>query len=54
MRSLVQKFAADRSGATAIEYELIAVLISTAVIAGATKIGINLSVVFTTVDSGFK
>lgn len=43
MKSLVQKFIANESGATAIEYGLIAALIAVVVIAAVTKLGTNLS-----------
>jgi pilus assembly protein Flp/PilA len=39
MKALLNRFAKSESGSTAIEYSLIAVLISIAVIAGATAIG---------------
>ena len=40
------KFLKDESGATAIEYGLIASLIAVAIIAGATSLGSNLSASF--------
>jgi len=39
MQTLIKKFVADESGATAIEYGLIAALIAVAMIAGATQLG---------------
>jgi pilus assembly protein Flp/PilA len=39
MPRLLLRFAQDRSGATAIEYGLIATLISVAIVAGATALG---------------
>ena len=39
MKNLVAKFASDESGATAIEYGLIAALIAVAMIVGATQVG---------------
>lgn len=39
MRMVLAKFICDESGATAIEYGLIAALISVALIAGATTLG---------------
>ena len=39
MQNLIAKFAKDESGATAIEYGLIAALIAVAMIAGATALG---------------
>ena len=39
MKNLASRFVSDESGATAIEYGLIAVLIGVAIIAGATALG---------------
>ncbi len=39
IRKLLVRFAQDRSGATAIEYGLIATLISVAIVGGATALG---------------
>jgi len=44
---LFARFAQDESGATAIEYGLIAALISVAIIAGATLLGNQLGALFT-------
>ena len=46
MKSLLTRFAKDESGATAIEYGLIATLIAVAIIVGATALGTQLNVVF--------
>lgn len=46
MISLMKRFARDDSGATAIEYGLIAALISVALIAGATTLGTKLNATF--------
>lgn len=46
MKTLFARFAKDESGATAIEYGLIATLISVAIIAGATVLGGKLNSVF--------
>ena len=46
MTKLFQRFLKDESGATAIEYGLIAALISVAIIAGATTLGNTLSATF--------
>ncbi|MDR7143770.1 MULTISPECIES: Flp family type IVb pilin [unclassified Rhizobium] len=46
MTKLVSRFLKDESGATAIEYGLIAALISVALIAGATSLGTNINNVF--------
>lgn len=48
MQNLVARFIEDESGATAIEYGLIAALISVALIGGATTLGQNISAKFTT------
>ena len=46
MKNLVTRFAGDESGATAIEYGLIATLIGVAIIVGATALGTQLNAVF--------
>ncbi len=46
MTKLVSRFLKDESGATAIEYGLIAALISVALITGATTLGSKLNSVF--------
>ena len=46
MKSLMTRFAKDESGATAIEYGLIATLIAVAIIVGATALGTQLNAVF--------
>ena len=46
MKSLLNRFIADDSGATAIEYGLIAALISIAIITAATTLGSNISTTF--------
>lgn len=43
MKALIARFARDESGATAIEYGLIASLIGVAIIVGATALGGKLS-----------
>ncbi|MDZ7822657.1 MAG: Flp family type IVb pilin [Ahrensia sp.] len=43
---MFKKFMNDESGATAIEYGLIAALIAVAIIAGATSLGSNLNAKF--------
>lgn len=50
MKTMIRLFK-DESGATAIEYGLIASLISVAAIAAMTALGTQLSTVFTTVQS---
>ena len=51
MQNLVTRFIKDESGATAIEYGLIAALISVALIAGAKAIGEGLDTKFNEVSS---
>jgi pilus assembly protein Flp/PilA len=46
MKTLMNRFAKDESGATAIEYGLIATLIGVAIIAGATALGTALDDTF--------
>ena len=50
MRALVSRFVKDESGATAIEYGLIAALIAVAIIAAVTSVGTSLQATFTTVS----
>lgn len=49
MKKLAAKFLKSKSGATAIEYGLIASLIAVAIIAGATTLGSNIGETFNTV-----
>lgn len=49
MKNLMNKLAKDESGATAIEYGLIAALIGVAIITGAKAVGGALSNKFTTI-----
>jgi pilus assembly protein Flp/PilA len=49
MKSAFKRFMNDESGATAIEYGLIASLIAAAVITAVTQVGTNLSAKFTTI-----
>jgi pilus assembly protein Flp/PilA len=53
-RSALKRFAADRSGTTAIEYALIASLISIMIVAGATSVGTTLKGVFTAISESVK
>jgi pilus assembly protein Flp/PilA len=46
MTRLLRQFVRDQSGATAIEYGLIATLIAVALIVGATALGTQLNLVF--------
>ena len=50
MQNLVTRFIEDESGATAIEYGLIAALISVALIAGASALGNGINNKFTDVS----
>jgi len=47
--NLFARFVRDESGATAIEYGLIAALIAVVIIAAVTTVGTNLTTTFTTV-----
>jgi pilus assembly protein Flp/PilA len=51
MTKLVSRFLKDESGATAIEYGLIAALISVALITGASTLGSKLNLVFTNLST---
>ena len=51
MMRLLKQFLSNEAGATAIEYALVASLISITIIAGATAIGGSLSGTFNTVSS---
>jgi pilus assembly protein Flp/PilA len=51
MTTFLKKLAADDSGATAIEYGLIAALIAVAIIAAVSTLGTNLDAVFEEVNS---
>jgi pilus assembly protein Flp/PilA len=52
MRKLIWSFLGNDSGATAVEYGLIASFIALAVIAGLRTVGTNLNVKFTSVSNG--
>ena len=54
MSSFIRRFVQNQSGATAIEYGLIAGLISVVIIGAVTVIGTNLSAKFTTVANALK
>jgi pilus assembly protein Flp/PilA len=51
MTATLSRFARDDSGATAIEYGLIAALISVVIIGALTKIGGSLNTTFTSVNT---
>lgn len=54
MKTLFARFLKDESGATAIEYGLIAALISVAIIAGATTLGTSINGVFENLSGKMK
>ncbi len=54
MKSIVAKFWADESAATAIEYGLIAAGISLAIIAAVNGLGSNLNTMFSSINSSLK
>lgn len=54
MTNLVKRFAKDESGATAIEYGLIAAGISVAIIAVVQSLGGKLNTTFTSIDTALK
>lgn len=54
MSRLVTRFIKDSSGATAIEYGLIAGLISVVIITAVTTVGTNLSAKFTTIATALQ
>jgi pilus assembly protein Flp/PilA len=54
MKNLVSRFVKDESGATAIEYGLIAAGISLAIIAIVNGLGTNLNTKFTAINTALK
>jgi pilus assembly protein Flp/PilA len=54
MRRLVSSFVEDESGATAIEYSLIAAGIALVIVAVVNGIGTTVNATFTTVQTGLK
>jgi pilus assembly protein Flp/PilA len=54
MKNLIKRFAKDESGATAIEYGLIAAGISLAIIAAVNSLGTALSSKFSAISSSLK
>ena len=54
MRNIFLNFCKDESGATAIEYGLIAALFAVVIIGGVTAVGTSLSSTFTTVSGSLK
>jgi pilus assembly protein Flp/PilA len=53
MSVLIYRFLVDESGTTAIEYALIAVGISVAIVATVQGLGSNLNAMYASVSSGF-
>ncbi len=51
MKNVIARFAADESGATAIEYALLASLIAVAVIGAVTTLGNNIGKTFNNVSA---
>jgi len=54
MSKFVTRFLKDESGATAIEYGLIAALIAVVIITAVTTVGTNLSAKFNTIGNSVK
>ncbi len=54
MKNLIERFVKDQSGATAIEYGLIAAGISLAIIAVVNGLGTNLNAKFTSINNSLK
>ena len=54
MKNLVSRFVKDESGATAIEYGLIAAGISIAIVAAVGSVGTSLNTCFTSVSTALK
>jgi len=54
MRNILLSFYKDESGATAIEYGLIAALIAVVIITGVTAVGTSLSTTFANLSSTLK
>lgn len=52
--NLISRFVRDESGATAIEYGLIAALIAVVIITGVTAVGTKLSTTFQTLSTSLK
>jgi pilus assembly protein Flp/PilA len=52
--NIISRFVRDESGATAIEYGLIAALIAVVIITGVTAVGTKLSTTFTSLSTTLK
>jgi pilus assembly protein Flp/PilA len=54
MKSIVRRFVKDEAAVTAIEYGLLAALISLAVVTSVTNVGTNLKTKFTAISTALK
>jgi pilus assembly protein Flp/PilA len=54
MKNLLNRFASDESGATAIEYGMIAALVAVAIIAALRTLGTNLTNKFTQISGNLQ
>jgi pilus assembly protein Flp/PilA len=54
MTNLISRFIRDESGATAIEYGLIAALIAVVIITGLTSVGTNLNTKFNSIATNIR
>ena len=54
MKNMFKRFASDESGATAIEYGLIAALIAVVIIAILRSVGSSLNTKFTSINTGLQ
>ena len=54
MTNLISRFVRDESGATAIEYGLIAALIAVVIITGLTTVGTNLNTKLTSIATSLR
>ena len=54
MTNLFSRFVRDESGATAIEYGLIAALIAVVIITGLTQVGTSLNTKFTSISTSLR
>jgi pilus assembly protein Flp/PilA len=54
MTNLISRFIRDESGATAIEYGLIAALIAVVIITGLTSVGTNLNAKFSSIATNIR
>jgi pilus assembly protein Flp/PilA len=52
--NIISRFIRDESGATAIEYGLIAALIAVVIVGGVTAVGTSLSAKFNTISTDLK